>query len=654
MGNGRLNAWISGTIAQDTLRLNEDTHSNLGNLLVAFPGHGEVTNYRRFLNMEKGISQTAYSIGDVDYRREYFCSMADNVVIVRLEASKKGKLQFQTTWSGAEPSKQTKSVVSAPDKQTLEIVTTGGEEQQGKMQTASYIRVLDTDGKVAQKITEVRVGAQGAAEKAACLEVKGASFATIVVSCANNYVNGHDVSGDGKAKAMKLLTDFEGKQKTFPQAELDHTKIFQSLFGRVSLYLGYNEKQAKKDILTRIRDVNTSDDPSLAAMYFQFGRYLMISNSQPNTVAKYSSDINLEMNYWAAETCNLTESNEPFLKLIKEIGETGQQSAKYLCKYIWDHYLYTGNKAWLREYYPVLRETTGFHEQFLLRDPAYYGLAKDNEMVYDLLKTTSTVAKILVTDHDRVAVWDSLLAQLPKLVVAKNGTLQEGLKDFDKDNGNPLFRLWGAYPASQLSPYDHDTLFQAMRKSLLMLEGEDDPSWSKGWKACLWARLLNGNMAVSNMRNQMLQNDASQIEGCLASTAGVAEMLVQSHAGYIHVLPALPDEWKTEGQVRGLKTRGGFEIVDMTWKFGRLETLVIRSKFGGNLRIRSVTPIKLQDALGLKLASEPNPNLLNQPYEFPVPQAVDPAVIPSIEEKDAFIYDLETKQGKMYVFKSGM
>ncbi len=653
MGNGRLQALISGTVGQDTIRLGEDTYANVGSLLLAFPGNGEVSNYRRFLNLEKGISQVAYSVGDVDYRRETFCSFADQVVIVRLEASKKGKLQFQTAWVGAEKSKQTKSTSTTLDKQTLEVLTVGGENVPEKMQCYSYVRVLDTDGKVANKMTEVNTDAGAAPEKVACLEVKGASFATVVISCADNYVSTHVVGGDAKAKAMKYLTDYESKQKTFPQAELDHSKIYQQQFGRVSLYLGYNEKQAKKDILTRIQDYKTSDDPSLPAMFYQFGRYMMISNSQPTSHTPNVNDIRLEMNYWPAETCNLAECGEPFLKLIKEVGESGQSSAKSLCKYIWDHYLYTGNKQWLRENYSILRETATLHEDYLRRDPAYYGLTKDNVMVYDLLKTASTAAKILVTDLDHAVVWDSLRSQMPKLVVDSKGRLQEGLKDWDKDNSGPLSCLWSAFPGSQLSPYENDTLFQAIKKNLLAQYGEDDIC-QLGWQACLWARLLNGNMALEAMRNLIVKNDPSQLEGLYACTAGVAEMFVQSHAGYLHVLPALPDEWKMEGQVRGLKTRGGFEIVDLTWKFGRLETLVIRSKFGGNLRIRSITPLKLQDALGLKLASEPNPNLLTQPYDMPIPSVADPSKIPAIEEKDAFVYDLDTRQGKMYVFKSGM
>ena len=826
MGNGRLGAMISGTVDQDTIQLNEDTfwsgspyenanesclnylqamrdgisqgdsagyvnaqelalkymvadrsktshgqpYASAGRLLLTFPGQSQkdATSYRRFLNLEKCLSGVSYNIGDVEYKRETFCSFADQVVLVRLEASKKGKLNFHASWVGAEKPKRTKSTSTAFDKQTLEVITVGGQEATenipNKLQCCTYVRVIDTDGKLSQKSTEVRINGDAPAEKVPAIEVKGASYAVVAISCATNFVNYHDISADAKAKAMKYLTDFEARQKTFPQAELDHIKAYQKQFNRVSLWLGYNEKQAKKDAETRLREFSTSDDPSFAALYFQFGRYLLISSSQPGTQpanlqgiwnpdgrqypawdSKYTTNINVEMNYWPAEVCNLSECHEPFLKLIQEVSETGRETARkmygargwmlhhntdlwratgsvdyataaiwptcnaWFCSHLWEHYLYTGNKQWLRDNYPILRDAATFYEDFLYRDPktgylvagpsispenhpgkwsyvdekgkkrsasVFQGLTMDNAMIYDLLKNTATAARILCVDADRVAVWDSMRAQLPPMQVGQYGQLQEWLEDWDKEYSSHrhLSHLWGAYPGSQVVPDEKDTLFQAVKKSLIG-RGDAARGWSMGWKVCLWARMLDGNHALQIMRNQLVMKDANatikdenggtypnlfdahppfQIDGNFGCTAGVAEMLMQSHAGYVHLLPALPDEWKAEGEVRGLLARGGFEVVDMIWKYGRIEKVVFRSKLGGNLRIRTSTPLRLQDGLGLKLASDANPNLLMQTYDMPAPIVRDASKIPAVETKESFVYDLDTRPGKLYVLVASM
>ncbi len=822
LGNGRLGAMVYGELVNDTIQMNEDTYwsgspyqnandscaaylqqmrdgiaqnteagyvhaqqlamkymvadrsrtahgqpySSAGRMLFTFDGHDLATDYRRWLDIDRAVAGVRYKVKDVDYRREVFCSMADQVMIVHLEASKKGKLAFKTAWVGPEKTKRGKCSSAVIDPQTLEVRTEGGQKSfeniPNGLHCYTYIRVVDTDGKVSAKCTtEVRTSVDAPAEKVPVLEVKGASYATVVVSCATNFVNYADISGDAKAKAMRYVTDFQARQKGYQLALNDHVKAYQKQFRRVSLYLGQDEKQMQKDTETRIREFATTDDPSLAAMYFQFGRYLLISSSQPGTQpanlqgiwnpdgrqypawdSKYTTNINVEMNYWPAEVCNLSECHEPFLKLIEEVSQTGQKTARtmynargwmlhhntdiwratgavdnataaiwptcnaWFCSHIWEHYLYTGDKKWLQAHYAILRDAATFYEDFLYRDSltgylvagpsispenhpgkwsyvnesgkkmgcaVFSGVTMDNAMIYDLLRNTALAARTLGVDADRIPLWDSLRSQLPPMMLGQYGQLQEWLYDWDKElsSHRHLSHLWGAYPGSQVSPYENPALFQGVKKSLIG-RGDAARGWSMGWKVCLWARMQDGNHALDIMRNQLVLKDPNatikdtdggtyanmfdshppfQIDGNFGCTAGVAEMLVQSHAGCLHVLPALPDAWKAEGSVRGLCARGGFEIVELTWKFGRIEKLVVRSKLGGNLRLRTPTTLKLAEGMGLKVAAGDNPNPLMQPYGMTAPIVKDSTKVAAPELTETFVFDLDTKPGKIYTFK---
>ncbi|MBP5716545.1 MAG: glycoside hydrolase N-terminal domain-containing protein [Bacteroidales bacterium] len=534
LGNGRIQVLANGAISQDTLHVLFNSLA-ASDLLLAVDGHSDVIGYRNWFDLTSATSGLCYRIGDVDYRREMFCSQVDSVVLLRLETSKKGKLSLRVTSAVKEV-----EASAAGDKRTLAIHGTSAE---------TLIRVVETDGKASTGKRDV--------------EVKGATQATVAISVAPSA-----------ERAMQLLNDYEARQKSYDLARLDHQKHYRKTFDRVHVSLGFNETQAKKSTPARVSEFTSADDPSLAALYFQLGRYLLFMGAPDFS----RNDPSLAVCYWPAEVCNLSECHEPFLSRVKTLADAASSPAVKadLLAHVREHYLYTGSK------------------KFLAADDA------------------------------------NLRASVPACGALANETLAP---------------LWSLYPAGQVSPYIDSTLFAATRQLLIGQETPAEPTRA-AWFACLWARLLDGNRALDLLRGKLF----AHVEANAAYTAAMAEMLLQSHAGCVHLLPSLPDEWKTEGNVRGLCARGGFEIVDMTWKFGRIERVVIRSRLGGNLRLRSATPLKLDGALGLKFATDANPNPLTPLSASPKP-AIEPlANAPAIELKHTFVYDLDTQAGKTYTF----
>ncbi|HEX8021735.1 glycoside hydrolase family 95 protein [Mucilaginibacter sp.] len=687
-----------------------------GNLYISFPGHEDVTNYRRDLDISNATATVSYIYKGVHYKREFFTSFSGNVLMVRLSADKPGMINCVAKL-------QSPLVVQTTSSQGTLILSGKGsdhENQKGKIRFNVLARAKSNGG-------TIKVDTAGIA-------ITKASSAVIYLSIATNFVNYHDISADQLGRAMNIIN--KAYPRSFDELHRSHVRIFHSYFNRVKLNLGSTDAAALPTD-QRIRNFAGNDDAQLAELYFQFGRYLLICSSQPGSQAanlqgiwngelkgpwdsKYTVNINTEMNYWPSETTRLPELNAPLFDLIGDVAVTGKAQAKimygargwmlhhntdiwritgvvdgafwglwptanaWLCQHIWEHYLFTGDKAFLAKYYPVMKGAAQYFIDVLQKDPDHgwlvvspsvspeheyipgkdgvsvtAGATMDNQLVYGLFTNIMHAARDLKMDKsfaDSVAV---LRAKLPPMQVGKYGQLQEWLDDLDRtdDNHRHVSHLYGLFPGNQISPFRDPELFSAAKNSLLY-RGDVSTGWSMAWKINLWAHLLDGNHAYKLIKDQIKPvtggsggtypnffdaHPPFQIDGNFGCTSGIAEMLLQSYDGSIQLLPAIPDDWK-KGSVSGLAARGGF-TVDMDWADHRITKLVIHSHIGGNCRIR--TNQQLVNSI-LKKASGQNSNPFCKVIDIQKPIIHQNEKELSVKLPESWLYDLKTQPGKTY------
>ncbi|MBE9464747.1 glycoside hydrolase N-terminal domain-containing protein [Dyadobacter subterraneus] len=779
VGNGRLGAMVYGNPEQEVIKLNESTvwaggpnrndnpkalaalpqirklifegkhaeaeklaaqniesktthgmmYQPVGNLHLSFAGHESFTDYYRELDLEKAITTTSYTVDGVRYTRQVIASVPDQIIAIRLTADKPGKLNF-TSFLTSPQKGQRKT-----DK-TGKLVFTGmsgnHEGLKGQIAFNAHVKVLNEGGQISKNDTSVTINK--------------ANAATIYISIATNFVDYKTLTANPETKADLYLNN--AVKKPFKNILASHILAYQKYFNRVKLDLGTTEA-AKLPTNERIEKFASGNDPQVVSLYFQFGRYLLISASQPaqNGMpvgqpatlqgiwneqmtppwdSKYTININTEMNYWPAEVTNLTEMHDPLIQMINDLSQTGKETAKvmygaggwvahhntdiwritgpvdpifyamwpmggaWLSTHAWEKYCYSGDRNYLKSVYPALKGSAQFFIDFLVEEPKHKwlvvapgmspenapasrpdvtigaGNTMDNQIVYDIFTSTLRAAEALGTDPEFVKILKEKRSRLAPMQVGKFGQLQEWLEDLDnpEDKHRHISHLYGLYPSHQLSAYRTPELFSAARTSLEH-RGDVSTGWSMGWKVNWWARLQDGNRAYKLITDQLSPVNAPgkkggggtytnlfdahppfQIDGNFGCTAGIAEMLMQSHDGAIHLLPAIPDGWKT-GSISGLRARGGFDILALEWKDGKVSKLVIKSNLGGNCRLR--LPNNLQGkGIVLQPAKGENSNVF-YPTEDVLKPIISPvAIINKLNIKETFLFDFQTEKGKTY------
>lgn len=619
-------------------------------------------SYLRRLDIDSAIASCKYVVNGISYSREYFTSFSGDVAIVRLLAERPGKLNLSISLDRAERSNTQ--------------VENGQLVMRGQLDNG-------TDGNGMRFVTRAAVSQKGGLLSANGdqLQISNASEVLIYVSAATSYKNpAFAIRADSLLEAAMAIP--------YEKEKAAHISRYRELFSRADIFLPDGSASAlpTNERLDHFYQ-HPENDPSFAALFFQYGRYLSISSTRvgllpPNLQGlwakevntpwngDYHLDVNVQMNHWPVEVSNLSELNLPLAELVKGLVIPGQRTAKayyradgwiahvitniwgftepgesaswgvanagsgWLCNNLWEHYAFSLDKNYLEEIYPVLKGSAEFYRSVLVKDPktgwlvtspsvspenAFYlpngktanvamGPTIDNQIVRELFGNMISAAKILKRDQGFARELQKTLALIPPPgVISKSGRIQEWLEDYRETDlqHRHISHLYGLYPAALISPSATPELANAAKKTL-ETRGDDGPSWSIAYKLLFWARLADGNRSFKLLRellkptvktdinygagggvypNLLSAGPPFQIDGNFGAEAGIAEMLVQSHEGFINLLPALPDAWKSEGSISGLRVRGNGSV-DMRWQDGKVAAFQLHSPRKGTWKVK--------------------------------------------------------------------
>ncbi len=730
LGNGRLGAMVFGKVDEEIIQFNEDTYwsggpystvvkggadklpeiqqlvfdgkyfeaqkafgrhlmgypieqqkyQSLGNLHIFFPDSPSDAgdqHYVRWLDLEQGLAGVSYQVGDVQYQREIFASAPDQAIIVRITANKPKQVSFSVNLRGERN--------QAHSNYATDYFRMDSEEPDMLVLTGKSADYMGVTGSLKYEVRLKAFADNGSVRvEGEDLIVEDADAVTLCLVAATNFVNYQDVTGNPHQRVIDYLASLE--KRSYAQLRDRHISDYQALFGRVALTLETTD-QSFETTDRRIKGLKTGADPQLASLGYQFGRYVLMSSSRPGTQpanlqgiwnkdmnpwwdSKYTTNINTEMNYWIAESGNLSECTAPLFQMISELTDQGSQVARehygargwvfhqntdlwrvaapmdgstwgtftvggaWLTTHLWEHFLYNPDTAYLRNVYPIIKGSVDFFMDFLIEDPKngwlvtnpsnspenfpgrpgngpYFdevtagfrpgtnvcaGSTIDMQILSDLFSYYAAASNVLDIDQDYAKKVMAAQKRLVPPLIGKDGTLQEWAQDWEQTEfpHRHLSHLYGLYPGNVLSVEKTPEMMQAVRKAL---EQRGDTShgnsaWSMAWKIPLWARMKDAEQAHKmahlylkrHVYCQLFTANPMQVDGTLGFAAGVSEMLMQSHSGFIELLPACPKEWDT-GTFTGIRARGGFEL-GFNWRDGKVDEMTVRSTSGKVCRLK--------------------------------------------------------------------
>jgi alpha-L-fucosidase 2 len=584
--------------------LRQEAYQPFGDLHIRFPGHAKAVDYRRELDLDSAVARVTYRVGDVIHRREAFASYPDGVIVVHFTADRGGTVSFRVTMDSPHPSAQCRAVAA-------DTFAMAGRVRDDGLRFESRVRVFAPGGRA--------IVDDGG------LTVERADSATLVLAAATSFRTFQDIGADPASRCEATLARLGSKG--YEALRADHVADHRGLFRRVRLDLGRDERAdwpTDRRVARMVADGNLiagsspgvglglshglRGDPALTALYFQFGRYLLIASSRPGSQpanlqgvwnelldppwgSKYTTNINLEMNYWPAEPTGLSECHEPLFDLVDDLVASGSRTAReqygargwvlhhntdawrgtapinnvdgvwptggaWLGHHLWEHYLFTGDRDFLaRRAYSALKGASLFFVDTLVsdpksgwlvtnpsispeQDPLCYGPMMDNQLIRSVLEYTIEAAELLGVDGELAEQLANVRGRLPPNRVGRHGQLQEWLDDRDKPNDRHrhMSPLWGLYPGWDITPADPKSFDAA--KVLLAWRGDGSTGWSFAWRIPLWARALDGDIAFRQLELQLARRTFPslldkcgpfQVDGNLGATGGIAELLLQSH-----------------------------------------------------------------------------------------------------------------------------